>query len=145
MHKQTVCVCVYISPALQSVSGASAAGFGTGCRCLGSTVHLLHRSRQLSLQARQLWCSMRAVWHSYLGKLPCESSLFHFIHNWIYVYQECRGFTRVLLVPQEAVNCTLLTTTVQNGNLSFLDCQRSRALFHLLLVTFSFCCPFTPV
>ena len=27
------------------------------------------------------------------------------------------------LVPQEAVNHTLLTTTVQNGNLSFLDCQ----------------------
>ena len=31
----------------------------------------------------------------------------------------------------------ILITTVQNGNLSFLDCQRLRALFHLLLVTFS--------
>ena len=81
MHKQTVCVCVYISPALQDVSGASAAGLGTGCRCLGSTVHLLHRSRRLSLQTGELRCAMRAVWHSHLGKLPCESSLFHFIHN----------------------------------------------------------------
>ena len=35
--------------------------------------------------------------------------------------------------------------TVQNGNLSFLDYQRLTALFHLLLVTFFFSCPPTPV
>ena len=77
MHKQTVCVCVYISPALQDVSGASAAGLGTGCRCLGSTVHLLHRSRWLSLQARKLQCAMRAVGHSYWGKLWVFHPSFH--------------------------------------------------------------------
>ena len=77
MHKQTVCVCVYISSAQQGVSGASAAGLGAGSRCLGSTVHLLHRSRWLSLQAGELWCAMRAVWHSYWGKLWVFHPSFH--------------------------------------------------------------------
>ena len=77
MHKQTVCVCVYISSALQDVSGASAAGLGTGCRCLGSTVHLLHRSRWLSLQAGKLQCAMRAVLHSYWEKLWVFHPSFH--------------------------------------------------------------------
>ena len=62
MHKH---VYVYISSAQQGVSGASAADLGTAYRCLGSTVHLLHRSRWLSLQAGKLQCAMRAVWHSY--------------------------------------------------------------------------------
>ena len=62
MHKH---VYVYISSAQQGVSGAWAADLGTACRCLGSTVHLLHRSRWLSLQAGKLQCAMRAVWHSY--------------------------------------------------------------------------------
>ena len=66
MHKH---VYVYISSAQQGVSGASAAGLGTGCRCLGSTVHFLHRSKWLSLQAGKLRCAMRAVWHFYCGKL----------------------------------------------------------------------------
>ena len=77
MHKQTVCVCVYISSTQQGVSGASAAGLGAGSRCLGSTVHLLHRSRWLSLQAGELWCAMRAVWHSYWGKLWVFHPSFH--------------------------------------------------------------------
>ena len=147
MQKQIVCVCVCvcvcISSAQQGVSGASAADLGTSCRCLGSIVLLLHRSRWLSLQAGKLRCAGELFGTLIEGN--GESSLFHFIHNWVYVYQECRGFTRVLLVLLEAVNHTLLTTTVQNGNLSFLDSQRSSALFHLLWSLFSFCCPFTPV
>ena len=74
MHKH---VYVYISSAQQGVSGASAAGLGTGCRCLGSTVHLLHRSRWLSLQAGKLQYAMRAVWHSYWGKLWVFHPSFH--------------------------------------------------------------------
>ena len=77
MHKQTVCVCVYISSTPQDMSGASAAGFSTGCKCLGSTVHLLHRSRWLSLQAGKLRCAKRAVWHSYWGKLWVFHLPFH--------------------------------------------------------------------
>ena len=74
MHKH---VYVYISSAQQGVSGAWAADLGTACRCLGSTVHLLHRSRWLSLQAGKLWCAMRAVWHSYWGKLWVFHLPFH--------------------------------------------------------------------
>ena len=93
-----MCVYVYISSALQDVSGASAAGLGTGCRCLGSTVHLLHRSRWLSLQARKLWCAMRAVWHSYWGKLWVFHPSFHSQLNvWLSrmqgLYQDIVGTT----------------------------------------------------
>ena len=95
--------------------------------CLGSTMHLLHRSRWLSLQAGKLWCAMRAVWHSYWGKLL----IFLFIHNQMYGYQECRAFTRVLLIPWEVVKFTPLTTTVLNGNFPFLDCPWLRALFEI--------------
>ena len=77
MHKQTGCVCGYISSALLDVSGASAAGLGTGCRCLGSSVYLLHRSRWLSLQGGKLRCAMRAVWHSFWGKLWVFCPSFH--------------------------------------------------------------------
>ena len=91
-----MCVYVYISSALQDVSGALAAGLGTGCRCLGSTVHLLHRSRWLSLQARKLWCAMRAVWHSYWGKLWVFHPSFHLQLNvWLSriqgLYQDIAG------------------------------------------------------
>ena len=82
-------------------------------------------------------CDVQCEWFGTLIEGKCESSIFHFIHNWTYGYQECRPFTKVLPVPQEVVKCTLLITTVQNGNISFLNCQRLRALFHLLLVTFS--------
>ena len=96
MHKQIVCVCV--SSAQQGVSGASAAGLGTGCRCLGSTVHLLHRSRWLSLQAGKLRCAMRAVWHSYWGKLWVFHPSFHSQLNvWLSrmqgLYQDIVGTT----------------------------------------------------
>ena len=63
--------------AQQGVSGALAAGLCTGCRCLGSTVRLLHRSRWLSLQAGKLQYAMRAVWLSYWGKLWVFHLPFH--------------------------------------------------------------------
>ena len=59
MGSKSVCLWVWVPKACLS----------TGCRCLGSTVPLLHRCRWLSLQAAKLWCTMRAVWHSYWGKL----------------------------------------------------------------------------
>ena len=134
MHKQTMCVCVYISPALQDVSGASAAGLGTGCRCLGA---LCTCCTEVGGWVSRLGsCDVQWELFGTLIEKNCESSIHHFIHNWTYGYQECRAFTRILPVPWEVVRCTLLITTVQNGNLSFLDCQRLRALFHLLLVTF---------
>ena len=139
MHKQTVCVCVCV------------------CVCvfhLHSRVCLEPRL-QVWVQAPGVWgalctcCTEVGGWVSRLGSCDvqwelfgtlieenCESSILHFIHNWTYGYQECRAFTRILPVPWEVIKCTLLITTVQNGNLSFLDCQRLRALFHLLLVTF---------
>ena len=137
MHKQTVCVCV--------------------CVCvfhLHSRVCLEPRL-QVWVQAPGVWgalctcCTEVGGWVSRLGSCDVqwelfgtlieensESSIFHFIHNWTYGYQECRAFTRILSVPQEVVKQTVLIIIVQNGNLSFLDCQRSRALFYLLLVTF---------
>ena len=123
-----VCVCVWVYFIyISGLSGTSAAGLGTGCRCRGTTVHFLHRSRWLSPQAGKLWCAVKAVWHSYWGELW----IFLFIHNQTYSYQECRAFTRVLLMPWEVVKCTLLITAVQNGNLSFLDCQWLRTLFEI--------------
>lgn len=53
----------------QGFAGASAAGLGLGCRCVESTVHLLHRSRWLSLQAESLRCARRAVSHFSWGRL----------------------------------------------------------------------------
>ena len=61
----------------------------------------------------------------YWGKLW----VFLFIHNQMYGYQECRAFTRVLLIPWEVAKFTLLISTVLNGNLSCLDCPWLRALF----------------
>ena len=128
-----VCVCVLVYFIYTAGCGCSlAAGLGTGCRGAPSTC-----------------CTDVGGWVSRLGSCDvqwelsgtliegnCETSIFHFIHNWTYGYQECRSFTRILPVPQEIVKRTLLTTTVQNGNLSFLDCQRLKALFRLLLITF---------
>ena len=68
-----VVVCVTVSSTQQGLAGASAAGLGTGCRCLESTVHVLHRSRWLSLQAGKPWCARTHVWHFDWGKL----SIFH--------------------------------------------------------------------
>ena len=42
---------------------STAAGFGVRCICLEITVHLLHRSRWLSLQVENLRCARRAVYH----------------------------------------------------------------------------------
>ena len=125
MCKQTLCVCVYLICTTGCV-WALAADLGTGCRCPGSTVHLLQKL-VLSLQAGKLWCAVRAVWYSYWGKLL----IFFFIHNQMDGYQECRAFTRVLLIPWELVKFTLLISTVLNGNLSFLDCPWLRALFEI--------------
>ena len=127
-----MCVCVHVCLWVyfiytSGMSGTSAAGLGTGCRCQGTTVHFLHRSRWLSPQAGKLWYAVKALWHSYWGELW----VFLFIHNQAYGYQECRAFTRVLLMPWEVVKCTLLISIVQNGNLSFLDCQWLRALLEI--------------
>ena len=133
MTKQIVCVCVHVYFIYTAGCGCSlAAGLGTSCGGAPDTC-----------------CTDVGGWVSRLGSCDvqwelfgtliegnCETSIFHFIHNWMHGYQECRSFTRILPVPQEIVKCTLLITTVQNGNLSFLDCQRLRALFHLLLITF---------
>ena len=64
-----VCVCVNIASTRQGLAGASAAGLGTGCRCLQSTVHLLHRSRWRSLQPGKPRWSMKTVWHFHPRKL----------------------------------------------------------------------------
>jgi hypothetical protein len=135
MQKQIVCVCVCVfhlhsrvclEPRLQIwVQAASA--WGALCSCgteVGGWVSRLGS------------CNVQWELFGTLIEGNCETSIFHFIHNWTYGYQECRSFSRILPVPQEIVKHTLLITTVQNGNLSFLDCQRLRALFHLLLVTF---------
>ena len=137
MTKQIVCVCVCVCALVYFIYTAgcgcsSAAGLGTGCRGAPGTC-----------------CTDVGGWVSRLGSCEvqwelfgtlieenCGSSILHFIHKWTYGYQECRAFTRILSVPWEVVKGTLLIATVQNGNLSFLDCQRLRALFHLLLVTF---------
>ena len=134
MHKQIVCLCVYfictagcgLEPRLQiwvqapGVWGA----LGTCCTEVGGWVSRLGS------------CDVQWELFGTLIEENCESSIFHFIRNWMYGYQECRGFTRILSVPWEVVKQTALITTVQNGNLSFLGCQRSGALFDLLLVTF---------
>ena len=126
------------------------------CMCISSTQQDVAAAQlQVWVQVAGAWgapstcCTDVGGWVSRLGSCDvqwelsgtliegnCETSIFHFIHNWTHGYQECRSFTRILPVPQEIVKCTLLITTVQNGNLSFLDCQRLRALFHLLLITF---------
>ena len=62
------CISDRLSPQ-QGFAGASAAGLGMGCRCLESTVHLLHRSRWLSLQAESLRCARRAFSHFYWRRL----------------------------------------------------------------------------
>ena len=78
MTKQIVCVCVLVYFIYTAGCGYIwAAGLSTDCRCLGSTVPLLHRCRWLSLQAAKLWCTMRAVWHSYWGKLWVFHLSFH--------------------------------------------------------------------
>ena len=97
MHKQIVCLCVYHLHC-RVWSGASAADLGTGSRCLGSTGHLLHRSRWLSLQARKLRRAMRAVWHSYWGKLwvfhlPFHSQLNLWLSRMQGLYQDIVGTT----------------------------------------------------
>ena len=120
MHKQTVCVCVCV------------------CVCvfhLHSRVCLEPRL-QVWVQAPGVWgalctcCTEVGGWVSRLGSCNvqwelfgtlieqnCESSIFHFIHNRTYGYQECRAFTRILPVPWEVVKQTVLITTVQNGTL----------------------------
>ena len=133
MHKQIVCVFhlhsrVCLEPRLQ-VWVQAAGAWGALCTCCTEVGGWVSRLGSCDVQ-----------WELFgtLIEKNCESSILHFIHNWTYGYQECRAFTRILPVPWEVVKCTLLITTVQNGNLSFLDCQRLRALalFHLLLVTF---------
>lgn len=49
-----------------------------------------------------------------------ESFIFYFILNWTYGYQKFKSFTSILSVPREVVKCTVLISTAQNWNLSFL-------------------------
>ena len=49
----------------QRKGAAPVTGLNTDRRCLGSTVYLLHRSRQLSLHLQWLRCAGRDVWLSY--------------------------------------------------------------------------------
>ena len=131
MHK--LCVCTFhlhsrvcLEPWLQ-VCVQAAGVWGALCACCTEVGGWVSRLGS---------CNMQWELFGSLIEENCESSIFHFIHNWMYGYQECRAFTRILSVPREVVKQTVLIATVQNGNLSFLDCQRSRALFHLLLVNF---------
>ena len=143
MHKQTVCVCVYLSSTFQNVSGALAAGLGTGCRCLGSTVHLLHRSRWLSLQAGKLRCAMRAVWHSYWGKLWVFHPSFHSQLNvWLSrvqgLYQDIAG-----TMGSSQTNCSHNYSSEWNS--PSLTVKDWGLCFTCSWLLFSFCCLLTPV
>ena len=58
----------------QRKGAAPVTGVSTDRRCLGSTVSLLHRSRQLSLQVQWLWWAGTDVWLSYSVKVSLWSS-----------------------------------------------------------------------
>ena len=138
MHKQTGCVCVYISPAFQDVSGSlvlvcvqAAGAWGALCTCCTEVGGWVSRLES---------CGVRWELFGTHTEENHESSIFLFIHNWTYGYQEYKAFTRVLTVPWEVVKCSPLLQfrmeispfwTIKDWGLCFTCCWS----------LFSFSCP----
>ena len=112
----------------QRKGAAPVTGLSTDRRCLGSTVYLLHRSRQLSLQLQWLRCAGRDVWLSYSIK---QSLVFLFALIWTNSYKELGTFPRFLLIPREIRWVTICISAGDNRAVSFLDTQ-GRTLLHLV-------------
>ena len=105
----------------------------TGSGCLGSAVSLLHRSRQLSLQAGWFRCAGRDIWRSYSIK-QSVSGLF-FTHIWTTSYKEMGAFSRFLLIPREILWSSVCVSAGDNSGVSLLDTQGRRTLLHLVSKT----------
>ena len=115
----------------QRKGAAPVTGMSTGSGGLGSTVSLLHRSRQLSLQVGWLRCAGRDVWWSYSIK-QSVSGLFFFTHIWMNSYKELGTFPRFLFIPREVVWSCVCISAGDNRAVSLLDTQGRRTLLHLV-------------
>ena len=131
-----------ISSTHQGVSGASAAGLGTGCSCPGSTVHLLHRSR---------------CWVSRLGSYHVQWELWALLLRKMMNLSSSISFTIEPMATKNAgplPGCCWYYSKQLNALFSQLQFRmeispswtvRDRGLcFTCCWSLFSFCCPFTP-
>ena len=132
MHKPMcvcVCVCVYLhgrvclEPRLQ-IWAQAAGALGALCTCCRSRCCI----------SRLGCCDGQWELFGTGTKENCESSIFLFIHNWTYGYQECKAFARVLTVPWEVSNVLLSYSSEWKSllpGLSKTDGSVSPAVGHL--------------
>ena len=120
----------YFEGCTKGRGAAPVTSMSTGSWCLGSTVSLLHRSRQLSLQVGWLRCAGRDVWRSHSIK-QSVSGLF-FTHIWTNSYKELGTFPRFLFIPREVVWSCVCISAGDNRAVSLLDIQGRRTLLHLV-------------
>ena len=127
-----VCVCIYLhgkvclEPRLQIWAQAAGAR-GALCTCC--------RSRCWVSRLRS--CDVQWELFGALIEENGESSIFLFIRNWTYGYQECKAFARVLTVPWEVSNALLSYSSEWKSllpGLSKIDGSVSPAIGHFFLL-----------